>query len=108
LNLNNNKLIVKNYLFLAWDGYYFRGTLVAKSNPESFDFAGMVVEKWNDSLRDKDEETKAVFVEFSFNEILLIRIDGKDVSEKNKIFNYNSSNINASDHQELLQMLRHL
>lgn len=93
---------VKPYWFLAWDGYFFRGTFTANSNPESFDFAGMVMEKWNDSLH----ETKAVFVEIEEKTILLIRLDGKNVSKQNKIFQHDSFNRNPSNDQEFIQMLR--
>lgn len=94
---------VSPYTFHAWDGTFFRGVFTVKTNPENFDFAGMVMEKWNNSF---PHDTKAVFVDIGNKSLLLVRLDGKDVSGQNRTFEHESFNKNPSNDPNFVEMLR--
>lgn len=91
------------YTFWAWDGSFFRGVFTAKTNPESFPFAAKVMEMWNDSF---PHNTKAVFVSTGDNELLLLRLDRRDVSGENRTFSHESFNRNPGNDQEFVRELK--
>lgn len=91
------------YTFHAWDGMYFRGIFTAKTNPDSFPFASKVMEMWNDSF---PHNTKAVFVEIGEKELLLLRLDRRDVSGDIRTFTHESFNRNPGNDREFVDELR--
>lgn len=94
---------VRPYTFHAWDGMFFRGVFTVKTNPENFGFAGMVMEQWNNSF---PHHTKAVFVEAGEHTLLLVRLDGEDVSMQNRTFEHDSFNRNPGNDPEFVQSMR--
>lgn len=92
-----------SYTFWAWDGFFFRGVFTARTNPESFSFAGKVMEMWNDSF---PHDTRAVFVEVGEKELLLLRRDRRDVSSEGATFTHESFNRNPGNDAGFVMRLR--
>lgn len=72
------------YTIAAFDGRYFRGTFTVYSSPKALGYAGMVMEKWN-SEGANPYETDAVFAVHNTDvdkKLLLLRVRGKDVTDK--------------------------
>lgn len=90
------------YTFWAWDGVYFRGVFTANTNPESFPMAAKIMEIWDGRFYD----TKAVFVEIGNKELLLLRHNRTDVSDKKRTFTHESFNRNPGNDREFVDELR--
>lgn len=93
------------YTFWAWDGDYFRGSFTVNTNPDNFDYAGEIMEKWNSSSANS-YKTKAVFVSLGNKEILLIRLNGRSVIEHDLIYGHESFNENPGNDSYLVDRLR--
>lgn len=96
---------IKGYSIWAFDGSFFRGAFEAYMNPQTFGFAGEVMEFWN-SKGGNPYPTKAVFVSTGGNTIQCIRLNGKDVSGQNITFQHKSMNKNPGNDPQFVDMLR--
>lgn len=96
---------VRPFTFWAWDGDYFRGSFTANTNKQNFDFSADVMEKWNSSGSNA-YKTKAVFVSLGNNNLLLLRLNGQNVSNHNLVYGYDSFNDNPGNDSDLVDTLR--
>ena len=96
----------EEYTFDAWDGSFFRGVFSAYANPSSLGFGGMAMEQWN-SRGGNPYDTVAVFANKKNGNVLqLVRLRGKDVSDKDIHFQHDSFNQNPSNDNEFVAKMR--
>lgn len=97
---------VEEYTFNAWDGHFFRGVFSAYANPATLGFGGMAMEQWN-SKGGNAYNTVAVFAnKKKSNTLQLVRLYGKDVSDKNIRFEHDSFNLNPSNDNDFVAKMR--
>jgi hypothetical protein len=102
---NGGKESLNRWHIDAFDGTFFRGGFMVFSNPQTLGYAGMVMQKWNEGSNPYN--TKAVFASLpGTKELILIRLDGHDVSKEMKKFHHESFNDNPGNDQEFIRMLR--
>jgi hypothetical protein len=87
---------IKEFTLWAWDGSFFRSTMTVNTNEDTFDFAGIVMEKWSSGL---NGQIVAVFCNQKYSKGLrLLRLYGKNVfKEKNIIETHDSVNDNPGN-----------
>lgn len=94
---------VSPYVFIAFDGYYFRGQFTAKSNERALGYGGMVMEQWN-SHGANPYETQAVIVSRrESSQWKVVRLNGQDASGKNIIIESNGMPYNDKTFVQKLQ-----
>jgi hypothetical protein len=92
------------YTFYNWDGYYFRGQFSVYAVPAKFfEISKGLVELDSDAHR-----SKAIFVASTKNpkDLLLINLNGKDVSASNTIYTHDAFNNNPSNDRLFVDKLR--
>ena len=93
----------KPYVFWIWDGDYFIGSFSANTNANTFGFAGETIQNCINKLR---KNYKAIFVDVRDNQLLLIRLNGKDVSHHQLIYSHESNDGNPGNDSYLIDTLR--
>jgi len=102
---NGGKESLERWTIWAFDGSFFRGVFTVFCNTQTLGYAGMAMQKWNEGSNPYN--TKAVFASLSdTKELILIRLDGRDVSKEMKKFHHDSTNDNPGNDQEFVRTLR--
>ncbi len=99
---------VEKYTFWAYDGRYLRGTFTAKSNPESFGYAGEVMEDWNGSAGNSYNTVAVLAQKSGAREVKLIRLQGEDFSGQDYWLPFYSINSNPGNDPEFTRNLNEL
>jgi len=105
---NGGKESLERWTIWAFDGSFFRGVFTVFCNTQTLGYAGMAMQEWNEGSN-SSYNTKAVFASLSdTKELILIRLDGRDVSKEMKKFHHDSTNDNPGNDQEFVRMLSRL
>lgn len=92
---------VHEYTLWNFDGMFFRDVMTVETNEECFPLAALVFEELVDFFK-----TVAIFISISNNEILLLRLNGQDVHNENKIYTRDSFSANPGNDRSFVRKLR--